>query len=504
MLSRTSPFGLKFMKKPLKYGLIALDVTGVLLALLLALVSLVIDPNDFKPQIVKMVKEKKQRTLTLVGDIKLTFFPGLGLDLGRASISEYRSDTEFAAVDNVRLYLSWWPLLRKELVVDQVRVRGIRANLVRFKDGTTNFDDLLQKEEEDKQIKFDIDSVAMDQGALSFRDEMAGRKFTLSDIRINTGRLANNKPTEFSADFMLQSDTPQNHANIHATSGLTFDTGTGRYTLKGLNLELRGTALGLNELAVGLKGDVSAHQKTGTLLAQNLALAVAGKMDARDFDVRVIAPRLQWTAVGMATEKIDLVAKMQLGSGYEASMVASLSPIADTRQSFTAALFKAEVRADYRDMSYLGEFSSSLSGNLGERQFSLPALKGRLTADNAKTPGKHIKLDVSGTAQLDLPRQRATANLAALLDESNIRIRADVSPLNDPHIALDLDIDRIDADRYLTTGTAQGANRQEKPFDFLQLKTLNASGNVRIGSLMLNGIKARNARLEFKPDSLGK
>ncbi|MDP2783377.1 MAG: AsmA family protein [Sulfurimicrobium sp.] len=486
------------IKKYLKYGLAVLAGAGVLLVLLLVVASLLINPNDYKPQIVQMVKEKKQRTLTLAGDIKLAFLPKLGLDLGRASVSEYRGEKEFASVESARLYLSWWPLLKKELVVDQVRIEGVRANLVRFKDGTTNFDDLLQKEEEDKQIKFDIDSVMIGKSALSFRDEMGGRQLALSDIQIKTGRLANGKPTEVAADFNLQSDNPRVNARFHVTSGLTFDTEARRYAVKGMKLEIQGEAAGLSKLGVGLKGDAALDQTAGTLLVENLAAAVAGKKGTDDIDVRLTAPRLQWAADKMATEKIELVAKVQQSAGGEMGLVASIPSITGDSQSFKAGMLNVDVSAVQSGAEYKGKLSSPLSGNFKDQHFVLSDLKGNLAASDKKMPGGGMKLDIAGSAQLDLQPQSATVNLTSRLDESNIKLKAGISPFANPHIALDLDIDRIDADRYLPAKAPQSQSQPEKPFDFSLLKTLNASGSVRVGSLKLYNIKASNVRLEFK------
>lgn len=486
------------IKKYLKYGFTVLAGAGVLLVLLLVVASLVINPNDYKPRIVQLVKEKKQRTLTLAGDIKLAFFPKLGLDLGRASVSEFQGEKEFASVESARLYLSWWPLLKNELVVDQVRIEGVRASLVRFKDGTTNFDDLLKKEEEDKQIKFDIDSVTLDKSALSFRDEKGGRQFALSDIKIKTGRLANGKPTEAVADFKLQSDNPQVNAHFHVKTGLTFDTEAKRYAVKGMNLEIQGAAAGLSELGVGLKGDAVLDQSADTLLVENLAAAVAGKKGADDIDVRLTAPKIQWAADQMATEKIELVAKVQQSGGDEMGLVASIPGIAGDSRSFKAGMLNIDVSATQSGAEYKGKLSSPLSGNFKDQHFVLSDLKGNLTASNKKMSGGGMKLDIAGSAQLDLQPQRATVNLVSRLDESNIKLKAGISPFANPHIALDLDIDRLDADRYLPAKAAQSQPQAEKPFDFSLLKTLNASGSVRVGSLKLYNIKASNVRLDFK------
>jgi len=68
------------------------------------------------------------------------------------------------------------PLLSKQLVVNEVTIKGVRANLVRFKDGRMNIDDLLAKDDrKQEQFKFDIDHVAIENAALNFRDEAKAR-----------------------------------------------------------------------------------------------------------------------------------------------------------------------------------------------------------------------------------------------------------------------------------------------------------------------------------------
>jgi AsmA protein len=69
------------MNPYLKY---ALTVFAVLIALLIGLVlyiAAIFDPNAYKPQIIQLVNEKKQRELKLDGNIKLTFFPTLGANV---------------------------------------------------------------------------------------------------------------------------------------------------------------------------------------------------------------------------------------------------------------------------------------------------------------------------------------------------------------------------------------------------------------------------------------
>ncbi len=139
------------MNKLIKYALYGIGGI-VLLALLVAgYFAATFNPNDYKDDIIKLVKEKKDRTLTIDGDIGLSFWPKIGADLGKISISEHKSNTEFASVNSVKVALAVLPLLKKQLVVDTVYVDGAKANIIKYKDGTTNFDDLLSKDEEESE-----------------------------------------------------------------------------------------------------------------------------------------------------------------------------------------------------------------------------------------------------------------------------------------------------------------------------------------------------------------
>jgi AsmA protein len=61
-----------------------------------------------------------------------------------------------------------------------------------------------------------------------------------------------------------------------------------------------------------------------------------------------------------------------------------------------------------------------------------------------------------------------------------------------------VDVDRLDADRYLPPKAQESETAPEKALDFSALKTLKASGSVKIGSLKLYNVKASNIRLEFR------
>src|SRR3954463_1562613 len=116
------------MPRIVKYVAIGLGSLLVLVVVVFAIVAATFDPNTYKPQIIRLVQEKKQRTLTIPGDIKLTFFPKIGADLGKLSISEHKGTAIFASVDSAKISVAVLPLFSKQVVVDQIKIDGLTAN----------------------------------------------------------------------------------------------------------------------------------------------------------------------------------------------------------------------------------------------------------------------------------------------------------------------------------------------------------------------------------------
>jgi len=119
-------------------GLVVLAIAGAIVF------ALTFDPNRYKSEIEQAVKERTGRTLKLQGDLKVAIFPSLGADVAKVSLTERGSDQEFLSLDSAHASVAVLPLLRGEVIVDKVKVSGLKARIVKDKNGKFNFDDLLQ------------------------------------------------------------------------------------------------------------------------------------------------------------------------------------------------------------------------------------------------------------------------------------------------------------------------------------------------------------------------
>lgn len=491
--------------KILKYVLIVLAVLVLLVGGLIAYVAATFDPNAYKPEIIRLVKEKKQRTLKLDGDIKLAFWPDIGADLGRLSLSEFNSDREFAAVESVRVSLALLPLLSKRLVVNEISVRGMRASLVRFKDGRMNIDDLLARDEQkQEQFKFDIDHVAVDNAAFEFHDEARGVQYALSRVNLKTGRIASGVPGKVELSFAARGNQPSHDVTADLRARLTFDLDRQVYALEDLALEARGRLADISDFALKAAGSVTARLNTGEYAADKLSVAASGASGKDKFDVRLAAPRLNFTAGKASSDKLTVVAKLSNPRGTTGVNLV-LPGIEGTAQAFKSGAMTLELDIKQGELTLKSKLSSPISGNLQAQQLNLPGLVASISASGPNLPARSLSGEFAGSASVDAARQTAQTNLAGKIGDSNIKAKIGVAGFAPPGIIFDVDIDQLDLDRYMPPSAAGakpagagGQKQAEQLFDLLDLKNLRASGILRIGSLKASGVKASNVRLDVK------
>ena len=501
--------------KILKYALIALGGLIVVIGGVFAYVAATFDPNAYKPQIIQIVKEKKQRTLKLDGDIKLAFWPGIGADLGKLALSEFKSEKEFLAVESARISLKLMPLLAKQAVVDEISIKGLRANLVRSKDGRMNFDDLLAKEDKQEkgkaapqaeQVGLDIDHVELENAAVTFRDDMKGAQYSLSGFNLKTGRIAPGVPSKIELSLTVQANQPKVNLNAALKTRLTFDLDQQVYSLEDLGLEAKGHAADIANLVAKASGSVVARLKAGEFSSSKLSVSMTGVRGKDNLDIKIEAPRLDLTADKASGDKVAVVAKV---TGPQSALAASLNlpSIEGTSSAFKSPGMTLDLDVKQGERAMKAKLASPITGNLQARQVSLPQLRASITASGPNLPGKALSGELSGSANIDAGKGNAQANLAGKVADSTIKARLNVANLAHPSIGFDLDIDQLDLDRYAPPkpaaggAGAAGAKKAEAPFDLSGLRDLRANGTVRIGSLKAQNLKAANVRLDIKANN---
>ncbi len=233
------------MNKPLKYGLLGLGGLVVLAVAGAAVFTLTFDPNRYKDDIERLAKDQTGRTLKLKGDIKMAFWPSLGAEVAGVSFSERAPSQEFLSFDSAHASVKLTPLLRGEYIVDSVKLTGLKARIVKGKDGRYNFSDLIEEKKPAAEPKkaaeparagpvvFDIGSISIERSSIVYSDLQAGQEYALEDVKLKTGRIAQNAEGKLELGMVAKRKQPP------LVAKLSLD---GKYHLKGGTLTADVTA----------------------------------------------------------------------------------------------------------------------------------------------------------------------------------------------------------------------------------------------------------------------
>lgn len=525
------------MPKILKYILAGIAALLVLLVAAMGIVAATFDPNDYKPLAIRLVKEKTQRTLSIPGEIKLSFFPKIGADLGRLSISERNDSAEFAAVDRAKVSLALIPLLSRQLVVDRVAIDGLRLNIRRARDGSANVDDLLTKEESGgggEQIGFDIDSVDISNARILYDDRQQARRLELANLQLETGKIANGVPSTLKLAADIKGNQPDIDAHVAAKTGFTLDLAGKHYVLKGLDAELKGALAGFTGLALKLVGDADLKPDARRFALDGIKLGASGKRAQQTVSAKFDIPKLVVAHTQVSGGKLSGELRLTEGT-RDVTANFNVPAFEGTPQAFKLPALTLDVAIKENKLHADVKISGALAGDIDKLLFNSPnmmltlmgeqegtALSGymaaplvvnlktqmidlpKLSADfNLPNPGGgSLTLKAGGNAGVDLGKKSVSAALSGKLDQSAFNAKLGLADFSTPRYTFDIGIDRLDLDRYRTKPDSKAAPAKtaaaEKPMDFSALRKLHAAGSVRVASFKAANISASNVRFDVR------
>src|SRR5690606_28099123 len=170
------------MIKALKIvGGIALALV-VILAGALFVITRVIDPNDFKPDITAAARDYANPVLDIQGDLDWTFWPSLGVQIGRTEARLPDDEALFAGIDAVHRGVAAWPLLFGSVEMDDVLIDGLQLDLVEGPDGA-NWEKIGAGESSAAPVEQAAPEDAADGGALDIPVSIPSLTINNANIR---------------------------------------------------------------------------------------------------------------------------------------------------------------------------------------------------------------------------------------------------------------------------------------------------------------------------------
>jgi len=453
------------MGKSLKIIFGVVIVLAVLLAATAIVLPLVVDPNDYKDEIAMAVEKQTGRSLQIEGDIDLSVFPWLGLDIGSTRLSNAAGFEEpyMASMESVQLRVKLLPLLSKQLEVDKIRLAGLQLNLGKDRNGVANWADLqgdaaareqgkdgevAGKETAGKLERLAIGGIEVSDARLVWDDRSADVRYEVRELAFATGEIMPGEPFDLDLSFNLSATEPAISGNFSLKGGVLLAADMGAVDISGARLRLDASGDGVpgGQVSLSLASDVAVD-----LTAQTLSL-----------------PSLVLEALGM-----------KLSGQVSGTAISGDDP------RFSGSLAVA------------GFVPRDVIRALGQE---VP-----LTADAGVLASSEASLRWEGSS-----KHFAATDLKLQLDDTTVDGTARVDSFAAPAISFDLAVDTFDLDRYLppaapgaeaapggAAGKADAAAAAE-PLQLDALRTLNLNGRLHIGSLKAFNLNTREVEIQVK------
>jgi AsmA protein len=429
-------------------GLVGLFVIAMCAVLLL------VDPNDFKDEIATAVKDKTGRELALQGELKLSVFPWLALQAGPAQLGNAPgfATGPFLSLEHADVGVRLFPLLRGRMEVRRLELEGLRVYLEKNAQGKGNWEDLAKGESTpaaDSGASSEMPSIAgvtIKDAALDYRDLQTAKHWRLQKLDVETGRIEKGKPIDLDMGFVLDEGENTDATQVKLKTSAALDPEAERYTLADLELDAARTA---------------AAPKVKNAPAQK---------EAREQKVTLRAP----------------------------SAIADLKAQTLSLPEFTLNTAGAEFTGSVEGKEIVDK--PAFTGVLSLKPVNARELLAQLGGETPKTRDPDALKTLAFEAKLAASSSNAMfEDLKLTLDDTHATGRAGIADFEKTALRFDLNVDRINLDRYLAPEEekkkAEKAAAKE-PFELPvdTLKSLNAKGTLRIGELILAGVKMKDVR----------
>ena len=221
-------------------------VVGAVLA-----ITFLIDPNDYKPQLVKLVENSTGRQLKIPGRLKITWYPWLGVSGGQVQLANAPGfdEPDIMSIKKFSVRVKLQSLLQKRIEVDSIHLDNPHIRLVTRADGSSNWEGLI----DDKDQRADnthkgapqalgalvIKGIFVRDGQLTFRDETQKATAHLKWLNIATGSVKPDTDIPVSLAFHITSNLLPEAMDFNFKTSLKFDSGLSMVNLGSTRFDLK-------------------------------------------------------------------------------------------------------------------------------------------------------------------------------------------------------------------------------------------------------------------------
>ncbi len=532
------------MKKTLKIIAIIVGVLVVLIAATAIIAPMVINPNDYKDDIAKAVHERTGRELRIPGNIELSVFPWLGVQLGEVELGNAKGfgPKPMARVTSADVKVKLLPLLRKHVELSTISLHGLQVNLSRNAQGRTNWADLVQppsagapspaKKPAGAPAKGGAPIAALAVGGLDvsdasvvWDDRQSGQHVSVEHLQLESGAVSPGKPFPLKLSMDVASRAPAIKGHLSLDGRMNIDLARERYRADGLDFAARLSGAGVpggqaeaklnaEALAVDLKAQslqgkglriegpgitLTGHTTGSHLLGEP---ELVGQLDAKISDGTAL-----FKAAGAAGAVPDPAALdgATLALPFRVSLAKDSATVKPLKLQWRDLTLSADVRAEHIKKA------PAIHANLTTNSFSPRKLAEALKLDLPPTADPKVLTKAALSTQLSASTSAASLkDLKLTLDDSTLTGSASAREFAKPVVRFDLALDHIDADRYLpppakgkggqptAASPGQAAAGAAVQLPLKQLRRLDLQGSLRVGKLKIAKLNATDIRFNAR------
>lgn len=350
----------------MKLGLY-LILASIALLLAAALIVSNIDLNRYKPEIQQWISTKTGRTFKLNGDIRLSVFPRIGIELGETTISERNQKGVFLRIASSDVSVALLPLLMRHVQVDGIRLHGLKLQVSRDQAGSLNLEDLFPNEKPsapgsgaEKQedlntdtalISFDVKSVNISDAEIRYKDSATGVDWTFSQISLHTGQIASQGSGQLSLGGQVTSQSQQLNSQIKISSQYSLELQKHQISLTGTKISAAGTWSGA-AIDATLQA-VNLSLTSSTIISQSSKLLFNHSKGPQKIQLNADLPKWSLASGVFNALTVSLQAKLQNAARSKdpITLSASGNVTLDTRKKTAATGFKGSVDGHGFDVS---------------------------------------------------------------------------------------------------------------------------------------------------------
>jgi len=214
----------KLIRKMFKLCLTIIGVAVVFLVAIAGVFITTFDANNYKQDLSEMVLASTGRDLQFYGDVGLTFYPALGMELGALSLSNAAGfdSAPMVKVNKVSISVDVGSIIAFSPQINELILDGLKINLQKNADGVNNWDDLTKLEAtQSSNAESEVSTASpkrqpmkmsgafgglnITNAQLSWLDIQAGEDYQVQNLTIKTGRIRPEKPFDLKVQVALES-----------------------------------------------------------------------------------------------------------------------------------------------------------------------------------------------------------------------------------------------------------------------------------------------------------